>query len=200
MSAADNLIDQFAPYLADDDGSLVAYLTACAYGRELVDDIVRDTPEGVGWSSLLDPDRAPTWALRWLAQFVGVQAAPGTDETWLRQAIRTPAGWRRGTIQAIRDAVGPLLTGGRTIIIIERAGGAWSAADNPYHFTVATFIDETPDPAAVVAAVGKQKPAGMVASVVTITHWVLLTIQANYASLNAVSAAFATLDALKAGP
>jgi hypothetical protein len=194
VTALDSLLADFAPYLVDDDdGSLATYLEALSRGFEQIDSVVRDTDAGPGWSAMLDADRAPTWALRWLGQLVGVQIAPGQDESVARQAIRTPAGWRRGTPQAIIDAVKQTLTGTQTVILLERDTGA-------YHLTVATFTDETPDTAATEAAALSQKPAGLLMDVVTISHWAYITMNAGYATYTALNAAFATYNALNAGP
>lgn len=182
MTATEDLLAAFEPYLGDDDGSLVALLEAMASGLEDVDEVVRDRDDAPGWAAMLDADRAPAWALPWLGQFVGVQVSPGADPAATRTAIRTPAGWRRGTPGAIADAVRPLLTGTRSVWVLERQAGAWAAGDNPYHFTVRTFTDETPDTAAVTAAVAAQKPAGMVALVQTITRNSYATREATYAT------------------
>lgn len=199
MSAYDSLLADFEPYLVDDDGSLATFLEAMALGFEPIDQVVRDTDAGPGWSQILDPNRAPAWALTWLAQLVGIQLPAGTPEATARNLIRTPAGWRRGSVGAIQDAVRPLLTGSQTVIVLERTGGAWAGADNPYHFSVVTYTSETPDTAAVVAAVNAQKPAGLVVSVTTTTPHTWLTLQAHYADWNAVKAAFATWAAAEAG-
>lgn len=193
MTALDSLLADFAPYLADDDGSLATYLEALSRGYEQVDSVVRDTDAGPGWSAMLDANRAPTWALRWLGQLVGVQVPPGQPEALSRNAIRTPAGWRRGTPQAIIDAVRPTLTGTQTVILLERD-------TDPYHLTVATFTDETPNTAATDAAALAQKPAGLLMDVVDISHWAYITMNTGYATYTALNAAFATYNALNAGP
>jgi hypothetical protein len=160
---------------------------------------VRDTDDAPGWAILLDADRAPTWALGWLGQLVGVQVPRGQDPELSREAIRTPAGWRRGTPGAITDAVRPLLTGSRSVWLLERQPGAWAAADNPYHFTVRTFTDETPNPAAVVTAVEAQRPAGMVALVQQIAHNSYATRETTYATYAAAETALATYTAAETG-
>lgn len=201
MTLAQRVLDEeLAPYLDDDDGSLVT-LTRATYGPlEEVDAIARPTETSPGWSSILDPATAPASFLRWLGQFVGVTLPRGFDEATARSQIATPAGWRRGTPGAITAAVRPLLTGTQTVIILERTSGGWSSTDNPHHFTVATFTDETPDAAAVAAAVAAQKPAGLITSVVQIAHWVYITLIGHDATYTATTTEFATYDALKAGP
>lgn len=192
MTALDSLTADFQPYLVDDDGSLQTFLQALSGGFEQIDSVIRDTDDGPGWSALLDANRCPVWALRWLGQLVGVAIVPGTPEEAARNAIRTPAGWRRGTPQAIIDAVRPTLTGTQTVILLERDTDA-------YHLTVATFTDETPDTAATEAAALSQKPAGLLMDVVTTAHWAYITLATSEASYTALAAAFADYTALAAG-
>jgi hypothetical protein len=199
VTALDSLLADFEPYLVDDDGSLATFLAAMAAGFEPVDEVVRDTDAGPGWSQILDPNRAPAWALGWLAQLVGIALPKGTPEATARSLIRTPAGWRRGSVGAIQDAARPLLTGSQMVLVIERTSGTWAAADDPYHFTVATYTDETPNPAAVVAAVNAQTPAGLVGNVITTSHHTWLSLVAHYATWADVKAAFPTWAAVETG-
>lgn len=201
MTAADSLISQFEPYLVDDDGSLVTYLTACAAGREDVDSLVRDTDAGPGWSAILDPDQCPSWALRWLAQLVGIALAPGTPDATARAAIRTPSGWRRGTVQAMKDTVAQTLTSKdpASVFVLERQSGAWASTDNPYHFTVATYADDTPDTAATTAAAKTQKPAGLVMTVTQISRRTYFSVEDDFATYADAEAAFTTYATAEAG-
>lgn len=202
MTATDDLLAEFQPYMIDDDGSLAAMLTGIASGFEPVDYVVRDRANGdvPGWTVMLDANLCPEWALAWLAQIVGITVPAGADPDAVRAAIRTPAGWRRGTVGAIRDAVRPLLTGSQTVQVLERQPGAWPAADDPYHYTVRTFIDETPDVAAVQAAVARQKPAGMIALPQQVTRVTYASEQAAHATYAAAQAAHATYANAEGGP
>lgn len=192
MTALDLQLEAFQPYLADDDGSLVTFLTALTLGYEVVDQVVRDTDDGPGWSILLDVERAPAWALRWLGQFTGTRIAPGSPEAASRQAIRTPAGWRRGTPQAIIDAVRPTLTGTQTVLILERD-------TDEYALTVATYTTETPDTAATTAAALSQKPGGLQMTVITTDPHTWATLVAHRATWTATVAAFSTWADVVAG-
>lgn len=199
MTATQDLRDAFAPYFVDDDGSLDALLSGMAVGMEPVDLVVRDSDAWPGWAIMLDANRAPDWALRWLGQLVGVRVAPTTLPAVARAAILAHTRWRRGTVGAIVADVAPLLTGTRTVIVLERQPGAWPAADNPYHYTVRTFTDETPNPAAVAAAVAAQKPAGMIALVQQVARNSYATQEAAHATYADAEAAFTTYADAEAG-
>lgn len=202
MSAEDSLTAQFEPYFVDDDGSLATYLAACANGRELVDDLVRDTDAGVGWSGILDVDRCPSWALHWLGQLVGVFIPRGTLDADARNMIRTPQGFRRCTVRAMKDAVAATLTSKdpANVFVLERQVGAWSGTLDWAHFTVATYTDDTPDVPATTRAVASQTPAWLIANVIQISHRTLMTLEGGFASLAAIEAAYSTLADVEAGP
>lgn len=202
MTAADSLLEAFAPYLADDDGSLVTFLTACASGRELVDELVRDSDAGPGWTALLDVERCPSWGLRWLGQLVGLFIPRGLSDATARDMIRTPQGFRRCTVGAMKAAVAITLTSGdpANVFVLERQSGAWDPSEDWAHFTVATYADDTPDTDLTEAAVAGQTPAWLVASVVQIDHRTLLTIETDFATLADLEAAYSTLADLETGP
>lgn len=146
-----------------------------------VDDIVRDSPEGPGWSAVLDVDRADPENLAYLAQFVGASLAPGLSDAEQRARLLVPPGWQRGTPAAIAQAARSLLTGGQHVFLDERYGG------DPYALRVRTYGVETPDPDAVLAALLRQKPAGIV-----LTYSV--TGGATYDELSAEAATYDALD------
>ena len=186
---ASDLYEDLEPLAYADAENGYALLTLCgALGAlfQPIDDLVRDSPDGPGWSSLLDIDRSPTDALPWLAQFVGVQLTPGLSDAQERAQIRAETGMQRGTVASIKAAAAKLLTGTQTVQLIERT-------PDPYSFTVITAADETPDPAAVEAALMAAKPAGLILNYngsVTGQTWAQLI--ANYSTWAAVVAAFPT--------
>lgn len=137
----------------------------------------KDVP---GWGALFAPDTAPAEWLPWLAQFVGVQIPPALDVATQRERIKGTDGFKRGTPAALRAAAAQFLTGTKTVYLTERHGSA-------YRLTVATLADETPDSAAVLAALMEQKPAGLVLS-----HYVIGG-GADYASLAASQADYAAV-------
>ena len=114
---------------------------------------------------ILDVDLCPAWALPWLGQIVGVQLPQGVDETTARELIRNVAGFQRGTPAALRAAAGLYLSGSKTVYFRERDEG------DAYRLEVITRTAETPDPAAVLAALLAQKPGGIVLAHRTIDTW-----------------------------
>ena len=140
--------------------ALLALLQGLLGQLQPMEDLVRDSDAGTGYSPALDVDRCPPDLLRWLGQFAGVPVTPGDpkDAAWVtkaREEIRQAAGWRRGTPRAIREAAQRHLTGTKTVRMLERDGSA-------YRMTVLTRTSETPNPAATEAAIRAQKPAGIV--------------------------------------
>lgn len=161
-SFAERLYLALAPLAQTDRENAWALLILCnAIGvmYQLVDEYVRDTPEGPGWSPLLDLDRCPDEALPWLAQFVGVRLLPDSTPAEQRQRIVSTDGFRRGTPAAMRAAAQATLTGSQTVVITERDG-------DPYVLTVSTLATETPSISDTRSAVLSQKPAGLVVNFV----------------------------------
>jgi hypothetical protein len=148
-----------------------------------------DSDQGDGRSDLTDPAGADVAWLPWLAQFVGVQLAPGLSEMEKRDAVRyASAGWRAGTKSAIADAAKTELTGTRFARVYDHTvnqpgdGGVWDVL-------IVTRTTETPDVPAVLAAVLRRgaKPAGVV-----------LRHRAYEASWDTVTATYPTWTALQA--
>jgi hypothetical protein len=77
---ASRLYDALAPIGQDDSvngWSLLIYVNAIGVMFQIIEDLVRDTADGPGWSVLMDLDRSPSVALPWLGQFVGVRIPKG---------------------------------------------------------------------------------------------------------------------------
>lgn len=140
----------------DLDWPLLRYLDAFMRQLDDVEQLSRDTDEYVGWGRILHLQDTPDYVLPWLAQFVGVVPLRGLDPASQRIRIGEAAGWKRGSVSAIRGAMKQYLTGTRTTQIFERF------QDNAYRVLVRTISSETPDPAAVEKAVRDLKPAGIV--------------------------------------
>lgn len=142
----------------DEENGWMALHLVAATTEQLapLDDIARDDDQGrPGWWSVLDVDACPLFALPWLAQFIGAVCSDGLSAADLRMCIRDASGRRRGTPAAMRTAIGATLTGTRAVVLTERFGGA-------YRLKVQTYVSETPDQAATLAAILSQKPAGLV--------------------------------------
>jgi hypothetical protein len=119
-------------------------------------------------SALGDPDQADAKWLTWLAQLVGARLDPAATETEKRNTIKfATSGWRAGTRQAIADAAKTALTGSKYAVVmphkIPAVGGGVTDGDI-WDVTIVTQTAETPDSAAVLAAVLRAgvKPAGVV--------------------------------------
>jgi hypothetical protein len=152
-----DLYDSLAPVAAVDDDYAWALLILCnAIGTmyQMVDDWVRDQPEGPGWSLLLDLNRCPPEALAWLGQFVGVRIPVGLTDAQQRAWILSMPGFKRGTPAAMIAAVQATLTGTKTVTLVERDG-------DPYALTVKTIPAETPNQTQTTNAILSQKPAGL---------------------------------------
>lgn len=157
-SFAARLYVALAPLARQDDLNEWSLLILCnAIGTmfQLLDDLVRDSPDGPGWSILMDADRCPDVALPWLAQFVGVRVLPDSTADEQRARLKATDGFHRGTPAAIRAAVAATLTGTQTVVLRERDGSA-------YRLSLSTLDTETPDKAKTQAAFYAQKPAGLV--------------------------------------
>jgi hypothetical protein len=147
----------------DPDGLLHDYIGAISHPMREIDELVRDTPEGCGWSVILDVAACPTKGLRWLSQIAGVvlrpQRATETLEQWdayARAAIVEQAGHKRGTLGAQISAIKDTLTGTKLVRMIERVGGdAWAQ-------TAIVRTSECASSAVTLAAWLTQKPAGIV--------------------------------------
>jgi hypothetical protein len=157
-----------------------------------VHDVVRDSDDGPGWSPLLDPARAPGWALPWLAQLAGVTLTPGAPDQQWRDEITSPPAFRRGTQQAIIDATARTLTGTRRVTLYERDGGPWL-------ITVITYTAETPDADAAERAARSQKPAGLLMTFRVDPGWDVGTLEVTYSTLTVgdVEAGFASVGDLE---
>lgn len=163
-SFAARLYGALLPLAYQDPANAWALLILCnALGTEyqLVEELVRDTPDGPGWSVLVDLDRCPDWALPWLAQLVGVRLLPGSDPTEQRARIESTGGFRRGTRDALIGAAQATLTGNKNVIFRERDHPATDTPAYAYYLTVITYAAQTPDPTATRNALLAQKPAGI---------------------------------------
>lgn len=143
-------------FTAEDDGQLLDYMDAVGDQLGDVDDLVRDTDTTPGWGTLFDIDLVDAAHLAFLAQWVGARFPGGLSEAEQRAYAQARPGWGRGRPAAILAAAAAQLTGSKTVVMFERDGG------NAYQLRVRTYDAETPDPAAVEAAVRAVKPGGIV--------------------------------------
>lgn len=185
--------------LADDDEiqgwALLLLVSLCAQPFAEVDQLVGDTDDGPGWSILFDLDRCPGKWLDFPAATVGARPAEGLDDDQRRAHIRDAGGVQRGTPEALKAEAALHLTGTKHVVLYERDGGAWRD-------TLITYTAETPDPAAVLAAVTAPavKPIGRKITHLVYPGWTLDQMEAAYSTpstLSDLEAAFATLNALE---
>lgn len=157
------LYDSLAPLAFADAENGYALLTLCdAIGTMAAQLELLTRADDAGhdpWSIIMDVDRAPGYALPYLAQFVGQAIPVGTPDAAARDLIRSPSNQARGGVdKTIHDAQATL-TGTKFCRAIERDGSPWRIT---FHVRTA----ECPDPAATAAAIEAVKPAGMVVTVV----------------------------------
>ena len=111
--------------------TFLSWLEGIGGQQQLIDNLCRDSEFGPGWSAIVDLGRCPSYALPWLAQFVGVNL-PGSilsNDEATRQAILAHPGFNRGTVAAIIDAAQSLLGPNSYVNVIERY-------PDPYSLTV----------------------------------------------------------------
>lgn len=173
--------------------SLLIFVNAIGTMYEMVEDLVRDTPDGPGWSPLMDLERCPDEALGWLAQFVGVRLLPGHTPDQDRQRIASTDGFHRGTPAAMRGAAQATLLPPATVVFRERYG-------DPYFLDVYTFDDETPDPALTERALIAQKPGGIVMTYRHMDGQDYQLVKDTHATYAAAKAAYPTYAQMKLGP
>lgn len=170
--------------------SLLIYVNAIGLGFQQVEDLVRDTPDGPGWSSLLDVERCPPEALGWLAQLAGVRLLPSDDEATNRERIQSTDGFRRGTVAAIVGAARATLTGNRTVLVFERSGDPSNTPEYAYFLTIATYAGQTPNPTATRMGILAQKPGGIVLDFRVVAGQIYDQVRARFESYAALRVAY----------
>lgn len=199
-SFAERLYVSLAPVAkldADNAWSLLILCDAIGQMFQLLDDLMRDSPEGPGWSVLMDLDRCPASALPWLAQLAGVRIPVGLTEEQARAWAGSTDGFKRGTAAALRGACAATLTGDKTVIFRERNGDPAISPDYAYYLDVATYDSQTPDPAATEAALLAQKPGGIVLRYSHHPGQDYQSVRDGNASYAALLAAYPSYDAVR---
>ena len=166
--------------------SLLIYCNAIGTAYQLVEDRVRDTPEGPGWSLLMDADRCPPEALAWLGQFAGVRIPPAVSvDADRRDWVKSTDGFSRGTAAAMIAGAKATLTGEQRLIFRERDGLLYgeSSPDYAYVLTAYSYATETPNPTATLNALLAQKPGAIV------LHYHAATMQ-DYQNVNDTNATY----------
>lgn len=196
-TVAEALYARMAP-VADQDEALgwplLNYIGAvCDSYLQDIDDLSSDKPTYIGWGGILNPDTAPTYALGWLAQLVGVRLNPSLSTAQNIALIKTPIGFQRGSPAAIKAAVLPYLTGTKTVSLVERY-----TAD-AYKVLVSTLTGEVPDTAAMQAAALAQKPAGILMTFTAQLGQTYLQLRTAKATYTIAKAAYVDYTAMRNG-
>lgn len=176
---AQSIYDEIAPIAygdATNNYALAQFVEAWTRPMLVLQAIVHDTDTGPGWSTVMDPVTAPDLFLDWLSQFVGVRRVAGETTASKRARIEAMDGIRRGGPASMKAAIQRTLTGTKTVLFNERQGSAWKLG-------IATFTTETPNSADTLAAILKQKPAGITLTYVTasgVTYALLVVVYDTY--------------------
>ena len=199
---AERTYDGLEPLAVFDEAngwSLLILVNALGTMFQLVEELVRDTAEGPGWSMLMDVDRCPDIALPWLGQFAGVRLLPGSTPDEQRTRIKSTDGFKRGTPAALTAAAKATLTGSQTVVLRERYSAPQVPdPDGAYYLYVATYTVETPNPAATQQALLSQKPAGIVLVYTAITGQDYQTVKNTTATYAALKSKYASYGAVRA--
>lgn len=180
-------LEAFAVEDESTDWTLLKFVDAIMGGsfNDLLQ-VVSDRPDMPGWAMAFHPDLTPAAWLPWLAQVNGTRLAPSLTEAEQRAAIRTPAGFRRGTPAALYTAVATRLTGDDPhVLITERYG-------SPYNVLIRTLDSETPNEDDVREAILTQKPARLTYDYDTIPGQTWDELMASYATWDLVEAEYGT--------
>lgn len=155
-----------------------------------VEQVTRGRDGRVGWQIAFDPDEVPAGLLPWLAQFVGETFPATLPEADRRARLLTPAGWYRGTPDALRRAVREQLTGSQLVELIEKY-----TAD-PWLVRVTVYDSQVPDQAALEAAIMGALPAGIDFDLNVLAGQTWDDLEAAFADWDAVTAAYDDWDEL----
>jgi hypothetical protein len=159
-----------------------------------IDDLVRDKPEGIGWSSIVDTTRVPEKFIDWLGQFIGAQFDQGWSYAQKVYALKDLPGFKRGQLSSMRAAAQQFLTGNKVVVIEEMYTG------DPYRVNVVVFTSETPFPTATEKAVRAQKPAGILLTFMMTTGQDYLALRTFHDDYAEVKSLFADYEEVRDNP
>lgn len=188
-SYAQMVYNKLRPATGDDarnNYALAKYIEASCLGGQDVDTLVAESANMPPWSRALDIDLVPAAGIPWLAQMAGVTIDTTQSESAQRTQAKTQGGFRRGRPASIAAAAQATLTGSKTVTIRERVNG------DAYALTVITRTAETPDSAKTLAAILKEKPAGLVLTYSVLTGTDYAGLLSEYATYAIVFSTFTT--------
>jgi hypothetical protein len=166
-SPAARLYQRLAPIAHADPENELTLLRLCEalMAPVQITEISRDTDTHIAWESLFDPDTCPDALLDWLAVYNGVVLPPSAlTPAEKRYRIKQAAGRYRGTPRALIEELQLVLTGTKTVLVAFQTPDRWT-------YLVGTIDAETPDTAAVEAAIERQNPAFMLWERILTSQW-----------------------------
>lgn len=181
----DRLIEALAPYMTQDHAD---YLETIGEMFDEFEAYVNQFGEDEVWAPLLNVETCPAPALPYLAQFLGEVLPVGIPDEMAREWIQDHAHMRRGTPEAIAHAAQRTLIASRTVQILERSG---SGANPEDYLNVVTYIQETPDPVAVLQDLKTVVPADIVLTYEALAGQTWAAVDAAYPDWAGVTAAHA---------
>lgn len=131
---------------------LLIYWGSLAARWQEIEDLVRESRLGPGFSQILNIERIPAKGLPWVAQFNGVSFLPGMNEAEQRARATSTDGRKRGTVRALMAAAQRHLTGERVVVLQERYEGSAK------RLGVVTYRRETPTPELTRQDIEEQLP------------------------------------------
>lgn len=162
------LQDRTQPLAPDDDQYDWAHAILCEAMAQPFLQLAElmDPPDPIPpWAPLFDVDLCPDWALPWLAQAAGAFVSADMDPAAARAGIKDVMGMKAGTKDSMLSSMLPTLTGNPpTVYFRERDGGA-------YRLEVVTLTNQTPNPAATLAALTLFKPGGILLEFRQVVGW-----------------------------
>jgi len=200
QSFAQALYDSLTPMQfaeVEHDYALAKYVASVGTGFQINEDLGRDQGTIPGWASVMSAELCPSYALGWLAQFVGVRIDSNLSDADQRDRIKHAGGWSRGTVAAMRGAIDPYLTGTKNFAFRERFDYNNPNVDSPYNIEVVTQTAQTPNPTAAQAALIAAKPAGLVLHYVTMAGQDYLSLKTTSATYQIAKDKYADYNAMK---
>lgn len=186
-------------YADSENGWYLAHLCeAIGRMRQAVSDLVRDSDEGVGWSAMLDVDRAPGAdaeidCLPFLGQFAGARNIAHLSDVDRRAAIREREGYWRGTLRAVLSTAESFTDGTPGAVELrERYNPALGmGVDAAYRGRLrlrGAFLNLVGDDDFIVARIKARIPIGLVYEVVVTDDRTWDDVDSTYASWDAAEA------------
>lgn len=154
----------------------------------------------VGWSKMLDVERADTKGLPYLAQWVGERFPVGLTDAAQREWIRRSPNQWRGTMQSIADGIFPFLTGFQSVYMRERS--KIDLTSDPDWLAILTFASETPNPTVVYNQLRRKLVDASINidyAAVSRETWTAIEAGRTWTGVEAGSPTWSALEALQPG-